>query len=388
MKLFKKNISFCFLTILFCWTVAWGQCPEGNVALLTQAAVDNFAVLYPDCIEITSSLYIGHWDIDSDITDLSPLAQIISIGGGLRMYNNDSLFSLISLENLVSIGDFLTIGEHDNLTNLNGLENLTSIGGGLHIHGNGNLLNLISLGNLVSSEINGSLSISNNPMLGSLNGLENLTSFSFYVTITNNANLSSLSGLDNLTSIGDDALLGGDLEISDNPNLISLNGLESVNSIKHSLQIQNNDNLMNLNGLQSITYNSVEFLQIYNNPTLSVCHASGVCDYIQNGGLSEIYGNTTNCNSPEEILVLCTIPTTTPNDLPQITISPNPTNGTFALQGIPLGTYQILNTSGQIIRQGELKNNVSIDISDAAQGVYFISITIDNETVVKRIVKM
>jgi len=51
-------------------------------------------------------------------------------------------------------------------------------------------------------------------------------------------------------------------------------------------------------------------------------------------------------------------------------------------------TNQILNTSGQIIRQGDMQNDLLVDISREAQGVYFVSIQMDNEVVTKRITKL
>jgi len=95
-------------------------------------------------------------------------------------------------------------------------------------------------------------------------------------------------------------------------------------------------------------------------------------------------------NTTESLMVsqLPTISTTLPDDRFDFMISPNPNTGIFQVRGIAEGTYQILNTSGQIIQQGDMKNDLSIDISTEAQGVYFMSITIDNETFVKRMIKM
>jgi len=69
-------------------------------------------------------------------------------------------------------------------------------------------------------------------------------------------------------------------------------------------------------------------------------------------------------------------------------ISPNPSTGIFEVKGIPRGTYQIHDITGRIIQSGELENDFSINISTEAQGVYFISIQMENEFVTKRIIKM
>jgi len=95
-------------------------------------------------------------------------------------------------------------------------------------------------------------------------------------------------------------------------------------------------------------------------------------------------------NTTQSIMVseLPTVSTKMPDNSFNFDILPNPNKGIFMIQGIPEGTYQIHNTSGQIIRQDDMQNDSLIDISQETQGVYFISITIDNETFVKRMVKM
>ena len=52
------------------------------------------------------------------------------------------------------------------------------------------------------------------------------------------------------------------------------------------------------------------------------------------------------------------------------------------------GTYQIHDTTGRIIQSGNMQNDLSIDISQEARGVHFISIQMENEVITKRIIKM
>ncbi len=96
----------------------------------------------------------------------------------------------------------------------------------------------------------------------------------------------------------------------------------------------------------------------------------------------------TNTTENVMVSVLPTISTTSPEDVPEIIIIPNPNTGLFEISGIAQGDYTILNTAGQVIQVGQLSNNVSIDISAVPQGVYFISIQMDEQTVVKRVVKL
>ena len=95
--------------------------------------------------------------------------------------------------------------------------------------------------------------------------------------------------------------------------------------------------------------------------------------------------------SSESILVHCdstTVSITSPLSLSDIIISPNPNTGTFQVEGIPRGTYNLLNTKGQIIQSGQLEGGALIDISEAAQGVYFIQMMMNEQIVTRRIVKL
>lgn len=404
MNLLKKIIFFCF-AVLFFENIAQAQCPQGDVVLETQAQVDSFAILYPNCMEIAGNLEIGGggiWAESNDIADLSPLNQITSIENTLY-FSRTSLENLSGLENVTFIGRDLYVYANDYLLSLSGLESLTSIGNDFYLDTNSSLSDLGDFKNLTS--IGSDLDIKYHSNLITLSGLKNLSSIGAYTEIYNNNNLINLSGLENVASIGSDLTIGrnnnlasivgfanltsigGDLRIARNENLINMTSLSSLTSINGELQISNNDNLASLTGLQNISYNTITNLEILSNPMLFVCNFESICNYLESGNTSYIYDNTTDCNSSEEVLALCPVSTTTPDDQ-FITILPNPNIGIFTVQDIPKGTYQIHNTSGQMIRQGEMKNDISLDISTEAQGVYFISVTIDKETSVKRIVKM
>ena len=95
-------------------------------------------------------------------------------------------------------------------------------------------------------------------------------------------------------------------------------------------------------------------------------------------------------NTTENVMVsaLPTISTESADALPEISIFPNPNTGLFEISGIAEGDYSILNTAGQVIQRGRLSSSMSIDMTDAPQGVYFISITVGKQVIVKRMVKM
>ncbi|MBW6492861.1 MAG: hypothetical protein K0B15_16885 [Lentimicrobium sp.] len=79
--------------------------PYGNYYFHSQSDIDNFQAAFPNCTELQGDVYMS----GNDITDLSGLDLVTSIGGGLWIYNSP-LTSLTGLDNLASIGGNLTIG--------------------------------------------------------------------------------------------------------------------------------------------------------------------------------------------------------------------------------------------------------------------------------------
>src|SRR5690554_5107198 len=158
----KLGISIFFL---FFTLGLKAQCLAGNIIFTTQEQIDAFATNYPNCTEVSGNLTIQ----GANITDLTPLSNLTSVGGYLVIYNNSNLTNLDGLNNLTSVGGYLVIYNNSNLTNLDGLNNLTSVGGYLNINSNSNLTNLDGLSNLTS--VGGYLDIYDNSNLTNLDGL-------------------------------------------------------------------------------------------------------------------------------------------------------------------------------------------------------------------------
>jgi hypothetical protein len=131
-----------------------------------------------------------------DISNLSGLSEVISVGGNFSINYCPSLSNLNGLENLTSVGDYLVVKNNDSLTSLFGLDNLSTVGGTLYI-------------------------VSNN-VLPDLTGLESLTILGNKVYISSNAALQSLAGIDNI-----EAGTISELLIHDNPSLSNC-AIESV----------------------------------------------------------------------------------------------------------------------------------------------------------------
>ncbi len=161
----------------------------------------------------------------SDVTSLAGLDNLSYVGGDLGIGNNDELTSLSGLESLTIIEGYLELGYleggNPSLTNINGLDNLSSVGG-LAIFSNEALNSLLGLVNI--SSINGGLHIGDNPALYNLIGLHNVDSIEGMLGIVGNDSLVNLSGLENIAS------MGGELFIVGNEALPGLSELEFIDA--------------------------------------------------------------------------------------------------------------------------------------------------------------
>src|SRR5690554_2184606 len=131
----KLGISIFFL---FFTLGLKAQCPAGGVSFTTQEQIDAFATNYPNCTEVSGNLAIQ----GANITDLTPLSNLTSVGGYLWIYNNSNLTNLDGLSNLTSVGADLLILFNSSLTDISGLQNidpasiLSTNGFGLYIVSN------------------------------------------------------------------------------------------------------------------------------------------------------------------------------------------------------------------------------------------------------------
>ncbi|MEO8761632.1 MAG: GH25 family lysozyme [Bacteroidia bacterium] len=76
------------------------------------------------------------------------------------------------------------------------------------------------------------------------------------------------------------------------------------------------------------------------------------------------------------------------NNFTKVVVYPNPNNGLFTIQSSVEGNYSITNELGQTIENVNLNpsNNYSVEISNLAEGVYFVIGTEQNNVVRKKIV--
>ena len=356
--------------------------PEG-IIFTTQAQIDNFPSLYPNCIHIDSCVGI----YGSNINNLDSLIQLKSIGSWLDIMYMDSLVSIEGLSNITHVGGEIKIIYNDILTSLSGLNNLDSTNESFYISHNDALLNIEDLEGLTT--VNNLMITGNNSLktlegignLSTVNGdlhiggynLESLTNFNQlnyingYLFITNIDSLENLGGFEYLDSIGDnfrllyalklsniDALgnlkkIGGGFELLHNSNLANVNGLQNLKSIGGGMIIQGCSNLNTFSGLDSLTSlggilvirdnislssltgidnidsESVTKLTIASNSQLSFCEVKSVCDFLASpNGTVEINSNAIGCNNQAQVEEACTVSVPEQPSNPPLTIYPNP----------------------------------------------------------------
>ncbi|MEM6685630.1 MAG: hypothetical protein AAF617_07505, partial [Bacteroidota bacterium] len=236
---------------------------NGNLTLATQQQVDDFGVL--GFTTINGFLVVGDTDNITDINDISPLASITTIADYLLIGGNQNLTSLTGVENINSLGAALIIKNNASLTSLSGFTSLTNINS-IIIENNEALTSIVGFTNTNSLEQ--SLTVSKNENLTSLQGIE---VFDFNsqkdLRIIDNDALTSLQGVENITqtrflNISDNDALTSltafqsltqvlDLSIRNNDALITLLGLEQLAELR-ILIIADNENLQNLNGLENL----------------------------------------------------------------------------------------------------------------------------------------
>lgn len=262
-------------SLLVCaWPAAvQAQTCTGTVVLQSQAAVNAFA-----CSSVTGTLSIN----GNDITDLTPLASLTSVGSALSIVFNPALTSLAGLEGVTSVGDLVVL-HNAALTSLAGLKNLSTVSSAIVMETNSALTSLAGLESLTSVGTN--ISLRTNNLLVSLTGLEAITSIGGSLTIVGHAALTSLAGLNNLASVGTFLFL------HNNDALPSLVDLQSLSSVGGNLTVQSSD-------------------------MLETC-SCGLAGLISGGAFSGVSGNVTiqnndptgSCNSPQQVLdTACSLP--------------------------------------------------------------------------------
>lgn len=119
-------------------------CPPGNIDLKSQADIQDFGLNFPNCRQFSGTLRI--FSSEANVTSLTPLPKITSLGGSLLIFSNGQLTSLVGLDSLKTVAKDVNISTNLRIKNLNGLSGLQWINETLNIYSNDSLTSLQSLG--------------------------------------------------------------------------------------------------------------------------------------------------------------------------------------------------------------------------------------------------
>lgn len=268
-----KNCYSLFLFLFLLTNCLNAQCPTGNVNLSSQADVVDFLTNYPTCTQIDGDLTIA-----SSVNDISGLVNITSVQGTLTITNSD-ITNLTGLSGLQTIGGDFEIFNNSMLTTIDGINQLQSIGGNLDFEG----LNLIDVSGFTGlTSIGGALFISQTQQLTSVSGFDNLQTIGGSLSVGTNTALVSIPNFNNLTSVG------AGIVIFNNDVLQNVVGFESLLTIGQDLSIFANPLLTTVNGFSNLTTAGAAF-SIWQNPLLANLSDFNMLTFVGDGGF-EILG--------------------------------------------------------------------------------------------------
>ncbi|MEM9546051.1 MAG: T9SS type A sorting domain-containing protein [Bacteroidota bacterium] len=216
----RDTILF-FICMIF-YTIASGQCPEGDLILRNQFAIDKFLSEYPDCEHIKGNLFIVNYQTSET--------------GKLKI-NLSALDKVRTVDNGISIQNF-DLGENELL-----LPNLKELNGNIRILDVSLADDAVLFPQL--EEINESLS------------LNNFQSSAFKIGIKN---------------------INGHLILNEMNRITDLSMLNDVNHISEMV-IQDCAQLNSIQALQNFQL-SLESLQVTGNPELNQCNIPAICDLL------------------------------------------------------------------------------------------------------------
>lgn len=338
-----------------------GQCPNEILILATQSQIDNFSINYPGCTELQNNLWIGT-NSGSNITNLNGLSQITAVVGsqiGLFIIGSPLLENLSGLENLEFIDGPFGV-QNTGISNFSGLGNLERIGGVFSVRANYNLINF--------------------------DGLPSLTTITGGLQADENTSLINFEGLGSIETIGSSGSTGNIL-IYSNPSLQNLDGLEGWQFVRN-FSILDNQNINSIDGAANITLHSTTIIWIEDNPNLSFCAITLVCESFNDSNISHLIANNSpGCNNPQEVEAACLLFISDFDLKKAIVLFPNPVSSILQIEtreGIVLQKAVVYSILGEELI---LTSEKTVDFSTFSAGIYFVEIVTNRGSVTKKIVK-
>ena len=257
----------------------------GTTKLRTQTDVTNLGTAIGTDTIFNGNINIGYVDCcasrQTDITDLSPLRNIVRITGNLNIQQNGHLANLNGLDSLQTIGGLFSVQGNRELTDLGDFPVLQSIGGYFYVRSNSELTDLGDFPVLQS--IGGYFYVRSNSELTDLGDFPVLQTIGGYFRVKFNFELTDLGDFPVLQSIG------GFFSVYENAELTTLGDFPVLQSIGGNFNVQGNSKLTDLEyfpALQSIG----KIFNVYENTELTTLGDFPVLQTI--GKVFSVYENT------------------------------------------------------------------------------------------------
>lgn len=318
-------------------------CPLEPIEFASQADIDNYALLYPECTALPFPLFVQ----GNNVADFSAFSNLVSIAGPLYIIET-GLQNLDSLSQLTSINGDIIIANNSSLTSIAGLQGIDPESiiydyQGLFIVNNP-LLSVCSLENLclyltnydnlrtISGNAEGCGEQELNALCGivcpppgdiSFRSQEEIDAFgAMYpncTEINGDLEIGSWSNIiDDLSPLSNIQSINGGLSIY-GTSLTHFNSLSNLTAVKGEwLSISDNNLLEDVSGLSNVNLNNLnpidmeyDGLYVGYNPLLSVCNIPNFCDYLSNDPATHpriIELNAEGCEDNDAIAAACLEP--------------------------------------------------------------------------------
>ena len=233
-------LATCFIAFYF--VTSFGQCPEGNITIKTQAELNQLFSTYPNCHKIKKSISFIN-SAANPFTDLSLMLKIDTILGDLVL-NVKNTPSIQGLSNIKYIGGDLSILSTDQLTTFPAFDSLQKVGLNIEIQNNPKLKSVRGFDKLTKV---GTISISENELMDTIDAFNEVDTLLYTFSIHFMKKLEVVRACEKLKYCGNNI----SLNFQFSPNLKTLPAFDQLRFVKSDFTISE-ANSLSYQGLQSL----------------------------------------------------------------------------------------------------------------------------------------
>ncbi len=261
---------------------------------------DNLNVTSLNFRNVSGSMQLGFGvGTNPALQSLAGPLNLIAVGTDITIIENASLTSITGFENVTSVGRYLWF-EKIPASNFPDFSNLTHVGRRIYFVLNPNVMEIKIpnvAGEIGTGYTDGAILIGQNNSLSTLAAPGPLVSVTGSIGISYHPSLTTFTGFGGLTSIGKNFQLYYN-------NAPAFPAMLNLTTIGKNLEIVGNAQIENLDWLANLVSIGDE-LGIQNNPLLSNCTISAVCDFLTGTGGRTVIGNTGCCQNEPVLTNAC-----------------------------------------------------------------------------------